>query len=781
MPTSSFTLTKNHRLLLVSSFLTAALYIWAFGFNQHEAHLNFMAQIQARQAQTIKTAEQAPKTVAPELMPSGLYPALLQAQQTEPSEAYALTETANGLVAKNPAQSFETHFTQNGPALPGWQMQLAGVGWAGENLAPSAPVAPRIQNQRIEYRRMGGLTEWYLNGPLGLEQGFTLAQPLAGQPESNGWLALDLSLEGASAIANGSGDWVVINPTKGQALRYGKLYAYDADGALLPSRLEVTPGGKSLRLLTDVQGAHYPVTIDPFIQQQALTSSDGTAGDHFGFSVALNSTGDIALIGAYNKSIGAISHEGAAYVFTRSGTSWSQQQILTDTTSTNAERYGYAVALNSAGDTALIGAWNKTVGPNGGQGAAYVFTRSGSVWSQQQVLTDTTTGAVNDQLGTSVALNSAGDTALIGAPLKNINSNSHQGAAYVFTRSGAVWSQQRILTDTTGAANDHFGNAVALNGTGDTALIGANYKQVGANAAQGAAYVFTRSGTVWSQQQVLSDTTTGATFDFFGWSVALNSNGNTALIGAYDKNSEQGAAYVFTRSGSIWSQQQVLSDTTTGAALDDFGYAVALNSTGDTALIGAYHKTIDANSNQGAAYVFTRTGSVWSQQQVLTDTTGLADENFGSAVALNSAGDTNLIGAQNLTVGGNGAQGAAFVYTTTCPITQTVVNISDDGTGTSCGTFSYAISHSAGLTVTFNLLVGNTITFTNSLTVTVASGVTIDGGTGIVLYGNGVAGDGLRLQGSDTLIHLTIRNFAGREIVTLGAGNKLQYVVIQQT
>src|SRR5690348_11156600 len=112
MPTSSFTLTKNHRLLLVTSFLIAALYIWAFGFNQHEAHLNFMAQMQTRQAQTIKTAEQAPKTVAPEQMPSGLYPALLEAQQTEPAEAYALTETANGLAAKNPAQNFETYFTQ---------------------------------------------------------------------------------------------------------------------------------------------------------------------------------------------------------------------------------------------------------------------------------------------------------------------------------------------------------------------------------------------------------------------------------------------------------------------------------------------------------------------------------------------------------------------------------------------------------------------------------------------------------------------------------------------
>jgi hypothetical protein len=777
MPKSGFILTKNHRLLLVSSLLAAALYIWAFGFNQHEAHFNFMAQIQARQAQATKTAEQTPNTVAPEQMPSGLYPALLQSQQAEPSGAYVLTEAANGLVAKNPAQSFETHFTQNGPALPGWQMQLAGVGWAGENLAPSAPVAPRTQNQRVEYRRMGGLTEWYLNGPLGLEQGFTLAQPLAVQPESNSWLALDLSLERASAVASGQGDWVVINPAKGQAVRYGKLYAYDADGTPLPSRLEVAPGGKGLRLLADVQGAHYPVTIDPFLQQQILTASDGAANDNFGYSVALNSTGDTALIGANTI-------QGSVYVFTRTGATWSQQQVLTDTTGASGDEFGFSVALNSTGDTALIGNPYKKVSSNTNQGTAYVFTRSGTVWSQQQVLSDTTTGASSDQFGWSVALSSAGDTALIGAYGKKINSNSSQGAAYVLTRTGATWSQQQILSDTiTGASSDNFGFSVTLNGTGDTALIGAYYKKVGTHVGQGAAYVFTRSGTVWSQQQVLTDTT-GAFFENFGTSVALNSTGDTALLGTPSKqvgnNTNQGVVFAFIRTGSSWSQQQVLSDTTTGASSDEFGYSVALNSTGDTALIGAFGKKVNSNTNQGAAYVFTRSGTVWSQQQIISDTiAGATNDDFGLSADLSSAGDTVLTGA----LGQNSHQGAAYVYTTTiaCPAPQVVTYNSDDGVGTSCGTFSYAISHSAGLTVTFSLTPTNIITFSGSLAVSVASGVTIDGGTGIVLNGNGVAGDGLRLQGSDTLIHLTIRNFAGREIVTLGTGNKFQYVVIQQT
>src|SRR5207244_2622086 len=135
------------------------------------------------------------------------------------------------------------------------------------------------------------------------------------------------------------------------------------------------------------------------------------------------------------------------------------------------------VSVAVSGDTALVGAY----GDN--HGSVYVFTRAGGVWTQQAKLT-ASDGAVGDVFGYNVAL--SGDTALVGAR----NANAQQGAAYVFTRSGGVWTQQQKLTAGDGVAQDHFGRGVAL--SGDTALVGASGDDVGAaNTSEGSAYVFT--------------------------------------------------------------------------------------------------------------------------------------------------------------------------------------------------------------------------------------------------------------------------------------------------
>ncbi|HET7638642.1 MAG TPA: hypothetical protein VFK47_07855, partial [Ktedonobacteraceae bacterium] len=194
---------RRLRQLLIMGALVAALYVWAFGFKERASHFDFMAEQQAQkqqiQAQTTKTPEHAPNSVTSEQMPSGLYPAFLQAQQTpEHLDNYAIASTERGLEAKNAANGFNSRFTGGGVEFDGWQMHLSGLGWSGQTPAPIKDTAPVIKDNRVEYHRMGGLTEWYLNGPLGLEQGFTLAQPLAGTPE-DGWLALELSLQGATA------------------------------------------------------------------------------------------------------------------------------------------------------------------------------------------------------------------------------------------------------------------------------------------------------------------------------------------------------------------------------------------------------------------------------------------------------------------------------------------------------------------------------------------------------------------------------------------------------
>jgi hypothetical protein len=383
-------------------------------------------------------------------------------------------------------------------------------------------------------------------------------------------------------------------------------------------------------------------------QQAQLTAADGASEDKFGWAVAIS--GDTAIVGAWMAAVGGNESQGAAYVFTRSGTTWSLQQKLTAADGGANEWFGHSVAI--LGDTAVVGACNN-LGLIEGQGSAYVFVRSGTTWTQQAKLTaaDGTTG---DHFGHSVAI--SGETVLVGACLDDVGANADQGSAYVFTRSSATWSHQQTLTASDGASEDQFGGAVAI--SGDTAVVGAMQHNVGASANQGSAYVFVRSGTTWNHQEKLT-ATDGTTGDLFGRSLAVS--GETAVVGAshdaVGANAYQGSAYVFTRSGTTWSEQQMLV-AADGAAEDFFGFSVALSS--DTAVVGAYGDDVGANANQGSATTFTRNEGAWSQQAQITAADGAAADYFGWSVAL--ADDTAVVGAWSHDVGANANQGSTCVF-----------------------------------------------------------------------------------------------------------------------
>ena len=401
------------------------------------------------------------------------------------------------------------------------------------------------------------------------------------------------------------------------------------------------------------QGSAYVFTRSgsTWTQEAKLTAGDGAVGDRFGSSVALD--GDTALVGAYPDAVGGNSYQGSAYVFTRSGNTWTQQAKLVAADGAASDYFGWSVAVD--GDTALVGAVLDAVGANSFQGSVYVFARSGTTWTQQAELT-AGDGETYDLFGTSVALD--GDTALVGAYGDNVGAASDQGSAYVFTRSDTTWTQQAKLVAGDGARGDEFGYSVALDG--DTALVGAYQDYVGANSGQGSAYVFTRSDTTWTQQTklVAGD---GEAGDRFGISVALD--GDTALVGAHSTgalNINPGSAYVFTRGGTTWLQQAKLL-AGDGVELDLFGTSVDLD--GDTALVGAHGYDVGVNSYQGSAYVFTRRGTTWAQAATLTAATGAAADHFGTSVALSST--MALVGAPNvdgLPPYGNPDEGAAYVF-----------------------------------------------------------------------------------------------------------------------
>ncbi|MHB8735809.1 MAG: FG-GAP repeat protein [Terriglobales bacterium] len=621
------------------------------------------------------TMDAQPVEQGRQALPPGLAPTLaaaLTADANSDDQVRPLPGRDDAFQATNPDQRLTTTFLPAGLTLATgdpasgvtWGMRLAALG-DESHLLPVGEVAPLKVGGRLEYRR-AGVTEWYLNSPLGLEQGFTLLAPPADQ--RTGALALVVDVTGAVVSAAG-GEITLVLPD-GERLRYGNLAVRDATGRAVPARL--VGEGEQIRIVVEDGGAIYPLVVDPLVQVARLTANDGAAGDEFGVSVALSGDGNTALVGANNKKIGTNYSQGAAYVFTRGGGAWSQQQELTANDGAANDQFGNAVALSGDGGIAIVGALSKTIGTNGYQGAAYVYTRSGTTWGPPTLLT-ANDGAAYNRFGNAVALSGDGSTALVGASAKAIGGNAFQGAAYVFTRGGMTWSQQQELTAGDGVAYDSFGRSVALSGDGTTALVGAYGKTIGANTNQGAAYVFTRSGTTWSQQQELT-ANDGAANDRFGRSVALSGDGSTALVGAYYKtiytrfgaNVGQGAAYVFTRSGTTWSPQQELK-ADDGAANDRFGNAVALSVDGSTALVGARSKTIGANSYHGAAYVFTRSGTTWSQQQELTASDGAAGDYFGYAVALSGGGSAALVGAYFKTIGANTNQGAAYVYLQASP------------------------------------------------------------------------------------------------------------------
>jgi len=359
-----------------------------------------------------------------------------------------------------------------------------------------------------------------------------------------------------------------------------------------------------------------------------LLASDGAASDNFGWSVSIS--GEYAVVGAMSDDSG----RGSAYVFKRSGTSWTQEAKLTASDGAAGDLFGHSVSIT--GEYVVIGATQD----DSYLGSAYVFKRSGTSWTQEAKVT-ASDGAAGDYFGYSVSI--SGEYIISGAP----GDDSDSGSAYVFKRSGTSWTQEAKVTASDGAAGDLFSFSVSING--DYTVIGA----YAVNSGQGSAYVFKRSGTSWTQEAKLT-ASDGAAGDDFGYSVAIN--GDYTVIGAVfddDMGVNSGSAYVFIRTGTTWTQQAKLL-ASDGAANDYFGYSVSID--GGYAVIGAYAD----DTSRGSAYVFKHSGTSWTQEAKLTATDGAANDHFGYTVSI--SGYYILVGASldDNTYGTNA--GSAYVF-----------------------------------------------------------------------------------------------------------------------
>jgi hypothetical protein len=277
----------------------------------------------------------------------------------------------------------------------------------------------------------------------------------------------------------------------------------------------------------------------------------------------------------------------------------------------------------------------------------------GDGWIETQQVTESDP-AFDPEFGYAVALH--GNTAMIGAQQAKVGDNDAQGAVYVYERSGdGTWTRTQKLVASDGQAYDTFGHSIVFDGT--TAFIGAYGEVINDNFSQGAAYVFTLVDGSWveSQKLVASD---GQMFDNFGYSLGLD--GTTALIGAdgatIGDNGTQGAVYVFTESGGTWTEGQKLVASDGGPG-DIFGYSIAFD--GTTAMIGAY----GASQSQGAVYAFGAAGGTFTESQKLVASDGAPNAYFGYATAL--SGSTFLVGAWGAVPANIDMQGAAYIFTNT--------------------------------------------------------------------------------------------------------------------
>jgi hypothetical protein len=447
----------------------------------------------------------------------------------------------------------------------------------------------------------------------------------------------------------------------------------------------------------------------------------GTLTGHAGNSSAVSQDGNTVAVGAPHENSAAkgingnqndhsLYSSGAVYVFTRRGDTLAQQAYIKAASPGDGANFGSSVALSRDGNTMAVAAYyeaSAATGINGNQndrsipeaGAVYIFTRTGNAWSQQAYIKASNTGtaavgvgyAEGDQFGYSIALSSDGNTLAVGAigedsNATGINGNqadnsaNQSGAEYVFTRSGGAWSQEAYIKSTMTRPNILFGYSTGLSADGGTLAV-AEYD---ADRGKGALYVLTRSGGTWSHQaRIQADNAEPQ--DSLGYSLAISEDGNTIASGAADEdclkpginptgcendqasNTSAGAAYVFVRNGSTWTQQAFLKASNPGKE-DWFGVRIAISGDGNTVAVSAPNEDSAAtgiNGKQddesaqeaGAVYFFTRSGTTWVQQAyVKASNTGAGDE-FGSSIGLSRDGRTMIVGARGEDSSAKGVNG----------------------------------------------------------------------------------------------------------------------------
>jgi hypothetical protein len=504
-------------------------------------------------------------------------------------------------------------------------------------------------------------------------------------------------------------------------------------------------------------------------------ASGGAAGDQFGQTIDVS--GDLMIVGASGRDTAAGSNAGAAQIFQRNGTAWNLVATLTANDATAGDLFGTSVAID--GDFAVITAAGDNAGAGVNSGSAYVFHRSGGVWTQLIKLT-ANDGNTGDQFGVSADID--GNRIIIGA-FQDDDTATNVGSAYIFEDSGAGFIQTaKLLGDASAFAE--FGTTVSI--SGESVIVGAHGDSNASGSNAGAAYVFTLVGGQWERQAKLKSSDL-AGFDQFGVSVAID--GDVVVVGTSqddDAGSASGSAYVFERTGSTWTQKTKLT-APDGAAGDQFGRAVAID--GDRIAIGAFQDNRDAVvANSGSVYIFGLSGGQWINLSQLVASDAATDDNLGRAVAV--SGSFAVAGANFDDTAAGLDAGSVYVLqlgaVQALPVTAVLVGDELQVTGTAENDLINVVGISNGRVrvtgsginqefsavnhITINALAGNdTITIGNNVRDVAGNliGVVINGGAGDDTITGGQGNDVIN-GGDDNDI---INGGAGDDDINGGPGN----------
>ena len=550
------------------------------------------------------------------------------------------------------------------------------------------------------------------------------------------------------------------------------LVAMVMPGATTGTVVVTTAGG------TATSASNFTVTATNYPSAQQGSKLVGTGASDpasQGLSVAVSSDGNTAIVGGYNDNSGI----GAAWVYTRSGSTWTQQgSKLVGTGASGTAAQGQKVSLSADGNTAIVGGYHD----NSNTGAVWIYTRTAGVWTQQgsKLTANDNIGAA--QQGRSVSLSADGNTAIVGG----YADNSNAGAVWIYTRTAGVWTQQGsklVGTGATGAAQQ--GQSASLSSDGNTAVVGGIYD----NTNIGAFWVYTRSGNSWTQQGTKLIGTGGSSAAYQGASACLSADGNTVIEGGFGDNSNAGAVWVFTRSAGTWTQQGSKIVGTGGSADARQGTSVSLSADGNTAIVSGYTD----NSNTGAAWVYTRSGSTWTQQgNKLIGTNAVGAAQQGATVSLSADGITAIEGG----FVDNSNAGAAWVFipsntwtgttntdwatatnwsygtvpvSTDAVIIPSVSNQPIIGISTTAALNNLTINSSASLIVNGNITVNGTGSNAGTLTVTPGAALKCSSTISNITLQQSIIGQrGWRMFANPFTTSQTIATVASNNAITIG-------------